>query len=244
MELVIVGTLLGIFALSPVWIALCYKVPRARKPVAVVLGTLGLAFVASIIVTRCGPDEAEKNRRQWLEDEAACKDELADRSGHTLSERCARIAEAQEARARAEQEQRQSQLDTKLAADAERENVELNRAAGEHCDPKAKTRRERWLTTNVTEDGLTSSPQDEGLRVDGMCSQKLVTRSLDCSDDSIVRVDGGSPWFKEAKKIGFTRIVCREVDRMSKESGVTFKREVERPIELVTGGVVPRSKPN
>ena len=204
-------------------VALAMHVPIAR---AVALA------VASCMLASCNgdADRAEKNRQQLAADEEACKGELAEHdqwSTTTLSERCQRIAnmhDQQRQLAKAEEARKAQQA-------IDHANDLLDQQAGATCDAKARARREKWLHTGVRDGDRTTSPSDEGLQLDGRCSQKLVERAPDCSDSAIWNVNHDSPWIPEAAHVGFTRLVCKELDRVTKEEGVVFRRQVEKPID-------------
>jgi hypothetical protein len=184
-------------------------------------------LVVSLASCESDADHAEKNRQQFIADEAACKDEIAHHdswsntslSTTSLSERCQRVANVY-----AERRKRDD------AVAARKQSDDMDRSASANCDPKARDKRDRWIDTKVTEDDWTSSPRDEGFRIDGQCGQKLTVQALDCSDSSIATVFHDMPWIREAARLGFTRFVCNEVDHLSKDGGAVFKRVVEKPI--------------
>jgi hypothetical protein len=180
-----------------------------------------LLLLLVVLLASCESEE-ERSRQQFIADKAACKDELAHHdswSSTPLSERCQPIANLY-----AERKKRQAE------SDAQKQSDDLERSIEAKCDEKGRDKRYGWLTTKVTDDGWTSAPRDEGFRIDGTCGQKLSVQAPDCSDYAIATVYRGTPWIREAVRLGFTRFVCSEVDHLSENGSAIFKRVVEKPI--------------
>ena len=188
-------------------------------------------LVVSLASCESDADRAEKNRQRLIADEAACKDEIAhyEPSAISLSERCQRIANLYAERRKRDE----AAAAEKQNAAYQNESDDLDSSAGAKCDSKARHKRERWMDTKVTDSGWTSSPSDEGFRIEGQCGQKLTARSPDCSDSMIARVYHDMPWIREAERLGFTRFVCKEVDHLLQNGNVVFKRLVEKPIKAI-----------
>lgn len=170
-----------------------------------------------ILVASCesDADRAEKNHQQLIADETACSDELAHQdpwSTMRLSARCQRVANIHSAKRKHDDAVAEQKAQQRIVA----EDDERDHAAGAKCDAKARDKRDRWFTSRVTEGKHTSSPQDEGYRIDGRCDQKITHNALDCSHAGIVSVFLDDPWTQEAAHLGFTRFVCNEVDHLSK----------------------------
>jgi hypothetical protein len=118
--------------------------------------------------------------------------------------------------------------------------VESTRLAHVHDDPSANARkpndapcsgeqaRLRWLATDTTKDGYTTSPEKEGLSAGGVCNLTLKGRNLGGCEEAAVRtVYGDTPFVAEAIKLGFTTFSCGEV-----RSGEVV-RWVDYPLERI-----------
>ncbi|HET9620749.1 MAG TPA: hypothetical protein VFP84_05265 [Kofleriaceae bacterium] len=83
-------------------------------------------------------------------------------------------------------------------------------AAVTNCDRTSKAQREKWLITgNAEAHGAT--PEDEGFRLEGNCSEILYARGLACDRATVRSVDGDSPWLLEARDLGVTTFVCETI---------------------------------
>lgn len=78
------------------------------------------------------------------------------------------------------------------------------------CNPQEKAARERWLVTGNA-DAHGASARDEGFRLEGACSEMLLSRGLSCDEETVRTVDGASPWLSDAARLGVTTFICEVV---------------------------------
>lgn len=65
--------------------------------------------------------------------------------------------------------------------------------------------RRAWFTS-TPRDGR--SPENEGFRILGECSTKLLHREFSCEESSVRTVNADNPYLKEALALGFVTYVC------------------------------------